>query len=98
MLLRRQAHISTSLLQQRHSSSHRHQLRCASQSSDDHNTASVVVQQAARDSEALQVPPELDGFRPNVGCVVFSPKHNGRVFAATRLDDPGKSWQMPQGV
>lgn len=43
----------------------------------------------------IALPPELSDFRPNVGvCLVNS---QGLVFAATRVDDPAKSWQMPQG-
>lgn len=37
----------------------------------------------------------LPGFRANVGACVIN--RAGLVFAATRLDDPGRSWQMPQG-
>jgi hypothetical protein len=41
------------------------------------------------------MPPELADYRPNVGvCLV---NKDGLVFAATRMDDPAKSWQMPQG-
>jgi hypothetical protein len=44
---------------------------------------------------ALQVPAELQDFRVNVGVCLIN--NEGLVFAATRIDDPGKSWQMPQG-
>jgi hypothetical protein len=45
--------------------------------------------------QSVKLPTELQGFRPNVGMCVFHPQKG--VFAATRVDDPGKSWQMPQG-
>jgi putative (di)nucleoside polyphosphate hydrolase len=46
-------------------------------------------------STVAVLPPELSEFRPNVGvCLV---NDEGLVFAATRVDDPGRSWQMPQG-
>jgi hypothetical protein len=46
-------------------------------------------------SSSSVLPPELADYRPNVGvCLV---NKQGLVFAATRVDDPAKSWQMPQG-
>jgi hypothetical protein len=53
---------------------------------------SVTVQ---AQQQSVELPAELQGFRPNVGMCVFHPQKG--VFAATRVDDPGKSWQMPQG-
>ena len=44
---------------------------------------------------AVKLPPELEGLRPNVGVCLFHPDKG--VFAAIRLDDPYKHWQMPQG-
>lgn len=58
--------------------------RCSSSQQD---TGSVAVEQ--------QYQLELQGFRPNVGMCVFHPQKG--VFAATRIDTPGKHWQMPQG-
>lgn len=46
--------------------------------------------------QQCDLPPELEGFRPNVGVCLFHLQTH-MVFAATRVDDPGKSWQMPQG-
>jgi hypothetical protein len=43
-----------------------------------------------------ELPPPPEGFRPNVGMCVFHPQKG--VFAALRLDTPGKAWQMPQGM
>jgi hypothetical protein len=49
---------------------------------------------AQQQMQELPAPPE--GFRPNVGMCVFHPEKG--VFAALRLDTPGKAWQMPQGM
>lgn len=43
-----------------------------------------------------ELPPPPEGFRLNVGMCVFHPQKG--VFAALRLDTPGKAWQMPQGM
>lgn len=59
--------------------------RCSSSSLQD--TGSVAVEQQSQ--------LELQGFRPNVGMCIFHPQKG--VFAATRIDTPGKHWQMPQG-
>ncbi|KAF6252416.1 NUDIX hydrolase domain-like protein [Scenedesmus sp. NREL 46B-D3] len=43
----------------------------------------------------MHQPVHIQDYRPNVGvCLV---NRHGMVFAATRVDDPTKSWQMPQG-
>lgn len=68
---------------------HRVHVRCANQ-----QPSAVTVQQ--QQQHTLELPRELEGFRPNVGMCVFHPQKG--VFSATRLDDPGKSWQMPQGT
>lgn len=69
---------------------HRFHMCCANQQQPN----GVTVQQQPQ--QTLELPRELEGFRPNVGMCVFHPQKG--VFAATRLDDPGKSWQMPQGT
>lgn len=58
-------------------------------------STSVTVQAQQQQQQSIELPPDLQGFRPNVGMCVVHPKKG--VFAATRVDDPGKSWQMPQG-
>lgn len=34
-------------------------------------------------------------YRPCVGIALF--RHDGKVFVAQRIDNPGPAWQMPQG-
>lgn len=72
----------------------RHNVVCKSS----HQQSAPVTQQQQQQQQFVDLclPPELQGFRPNVGMCVFHPQTH-QVFAATRLDDPGKSWQMPQG-
>lgn len=39
----------------------------------------------------------LNEFRRGVGLCLFNRNRNGSVFAARRMDDTKKTWQMPQG-
>lgn len=74
---------------QRYKQAARH-LLCHSSQQQQPSSVTVQAQQ-----QSVELPAELQGFRPNVGMCVFHPQKG--VFAATRVDDPGKSWQMPQG-
>lgn len=58
-----------------------------------HNSSNGTAQ--APPQSSVDLPADLQGYRPNVGMCVVN-KH-GLVLAATRLDDTSNTWQMPQG-
>lgn len=68
----------------------------AANSQDDGSGGAVATTSAPELQADLPLPADLkEHFRPNVGvCVV---NRQGLVFAATRVDDAAKTWQMPQG-
>jgi len=56
----------------------------------------LAVASAARANADDPLPPHLSAYRPCVSVLLVNP-HTRRVFCATRVGDPHKTWQTPQG-
>jgi putative (di)nucleoside polyphosphate hydrolase len=57
----------------------------------------LAIASAAAASRDDQLPEALSAYRPNVSVLLVSPRHPRRVWCATRVDDPYRAWQCPQG-
>lgn len=56
----------------------------------------LAAASAARAARDEPLPPHLRDYRPNVSVLLVSPRTR-RAFCATRVDDPHRTWQCPQG-
>jgi putative (di)nucleoside polyphosphate hydrolase len=56
----------------------------------------LAAASAARAARDEPLPPHLAAYRRNVSVLLVSPRTR-RAFCATRVDDPHRTWQCPQG-